>query len=304
MTDLLIVRATGTGGDAGDGVSGRTARWVQTTSPNTTRTVNGEEGRVFGEGETWCGIFGVNPSGQDVGRVADWHDVPMSGWPWGFVAPIALDLRPDGRWIQEYLMEPTPCPGAANYDVPPHTSKVTVIPNEWNWVYVQITFSKQCSDGRTQLWIVNSQRPRSLPALVNITGRTLNPKTGPACRFFQGLYRSSNYNGPTITHDFTLDRWGQNWDAALADRPVIVNSWGTPKSSWGETGVVDTSAIPVPNDIRPTASASDLRDRAIAELRLTTISYPDWKRRLDQGRYQNPSATHWWKALDHLNDIT
>jgi hypothetical protein len=35
-------------------------------------------------------------------------------------------------------------------------------------------------------------------------------------------------------------------------------------------------------------------------LKATTISYPDWKRRVDQGKYQDVTKTKWWQAFDLL----
>jgi hypothetical protein len=48
---------------------------------------------------------------------------------------------------------------------------------------------------------------------------------------------------------------------------------------------------------------AELRDAAVAALKATTISYPEWKRRVDQGRYADVTATRWWQAFDHLAKI-
>lgn len=47
----------------------------------------------------------------------------------------------------------------------------------------------------------------------------------------------------------------------------------------------------------------ELRDQAVAALEATTISYPDWKRRVDQGRYPDVKKTKWWQAFDYLAQI-
>lgn len=47
----------------------------------------------------------------------------------------------------------------------------------------------------------------------------------------------------------------------------------------------------------------ELRDAAVASLKRTTISYPAWKRKVDQGGYADVTVTAWWKAFDYLGKI-
>ena len=46
---------------------------------------------------------------------------------------------------------------------------------------------------------------------------------------------------------------------------------------------------------------AELRDAAVAALKRTTVSYPTWKRNVDQNRYSDVQATEWWKAFDFLS---
>lgn len=45
------------------------------------------------------------------------------------------------------------------------------------------------------------------------------------------------------------------------------------------------------------------RDAAWQALIATTISYPEWVRRRDTGKYPDITATKWWQAFDHLAKI-
>lgn len=48
---------------------------------------------------------------------------------------------------------------------------------------------------------------------------------------------------------------------------------------------------------------AELRDAAVTALKQTTISYPEWVKRRDAGRYPDVTLTKWWQALDHLAKI-
>lgn len=41
-------------------------------------------------------------------------------------------------------------------------------------------------------------------------------------------------------------------------------------------------------------------EAAEAALRQTTVTYPTWKRNIDQGKYRYPESTEWWKVFDNL----
>lgn len=45
------------------------------------------------------------------------------------------------------------------------------------------------------------------------------------------------------------------------------------------------------------------RDAAWLALTQTTISYPEWVKRRDAGRYPDITKTKWWQAFDHLSKI-
>jgi glycosyl hydrolase family 16 len=47
----------------------------------------------------------------------------------------------------------------------------------------------------------------------------------------------------------------------------------------------------------------ELRDAAEAAFRRTTVSYPDWKRRVDRGLYHDVTKTQWWQGFDALDQI-
>jgi hypothetical protein len=47
----------------------------------------------------------------------------------------------------------------------------------------------------------------------------------------------------------------------------------------------------------------ELRDAAVAALKATTVSYPTWKKKVDQGTYPDVTKTKWWQAFDHLDKI-
>ena len=46
-----------------------------------------------------------------------------------------------------------------------------------------------------------------------------------------------------------------------------------------------------------------LAAKADAAFRATTITYQDWQRRLQQGKYPDPSKTKWWQGFDALGKI-
>ncbi len=51
---------------------------------------------------------------------------------------------------------------------------------------------------------------------------------------------------------------------------------------------------------------AELRDQAVAALKQTTISYPEWLNRIKngyKGKPYNPVGTNWWKAFDYLEQI-
>lgn len=48
---------------------------------------------------------------------------------------------------------------------------------------------------------------------------------------------------------------------------------------------------------------SELRDQAVEHLKKTTISYPVWKKRVDEGYYKFPENTEWGKAFSALEQI-
>ncbi len=48
---------------------------------------------------------------------------------------------------------------------------------------------------------------------------------------------------------------------------------------------------------------TELRDLALAALKKTTISYPNWLSRLQQGKYADVTQTEWWRAMDALGKI-
>lgn len=47
----------------------------------------------------------------------------------------------------------------------------------------------------------------------------------------------------------------------------------------------------------------ELADAAASHLQQTTISYPEWQKRLAQGAYRDVTQTHWWQAFDFLGKI-
>lgn len=50
-------------------------------------------------------------------------------------------------------------------------------------------------------------------------------------------------------------------------------------------------------------SDAELRDAAVTALKLTSVTYGEWKRKVDQGKYPDVTKTYWWKAFDHLSKI-
>lgn len=48
---------------------------------------------------------------------------------------------------------------------------------------------------------------------------------------------------------------------------------------------------------------TELRDLALAALKKTSISYPNWLSRLQQGKYADVTHTEWWRAMDALGKI-
>lgn len=48
---------------------------------------------------------------------------------------------------------------------------------------------------------------------------------------------------------------------------------------------------------------AELRDKAVAALKETTASYPNWVERKDRGVYPDITKTKWWQALDYLGKI-
>jgi hypothetical protein len=48
---------------------------------------------------------------------------------------------------------------------------------------------------------------------------------------------------------------------------------------------------------------AELRDKAVAALQATTISYPEWYRRKTTGKYPDITKTKWWQAFDYLERI-
>ncbi len=47
----------------------------------------------------------------------------------------------------------------------------------------------------------------------------------------------------------------------------------------------------------------ELAAQAEAAFKATTITYPDWKRRVDQGKYPDVTVTKWWQGFDALSKI-
>jgi len=47
----------------------------------------------------------------------------------------------------------------------------------------------------------------------------------------------------------------------------------------------------------------ELAAAANAALKATTISYPAWKSRVDQGKYADVTATQWWKAFSQHGSL-
>lgn len=43
-----------------------------------------------------------------------------------------------------------------------------------------------------------------------------------------------------------------------------------------------------------------LLEEAELALRATTISYPDWQRRVEAGKYADVTVTKWWQAFDKI----
>lgn len=50
----------------------------------------------------------------------------------------------------------------------------------------------------------------------------------------------------------------------------------------------------------PAAEVAALLANAETALRETTISYPDWQRRIAAGKYADVTVTKWWQAFDKL----
>jgi parallel beta helix pectate lyase-like protein len=48
---------------------------------------------------------------------------------------------------------------------------------------------------------------------------------------------------------------------------------------------------------------AELRDLAVAALKATTVSYPTWKKKVDQGAYPDVTKTKWWQAFSYLEQI-
>lgn len=49
---------------------------------------------------------------------------------------------------------------------------------------------------------------------------------------------------------------------------------------------------------------AELRDAAVAALKQTTVSYPEWERRRAQGSYPDVTKTKWWQAFNLLGQIS
>ncbi len=56
--------------------------------------------------------------------------------------------------------------------------------------------------------------------------------------------------------------------------------------------------------VASSATNTDYAAQASAALKKTTISYPEWQRRVAQGRYADVTVTEWWKAFDALSKIS
>ncbi len=260
VSALPVRRLTGTGSDTGDGISGRTYHWFKTKSPQTPWSPANRPagGRYMRENETWYGITGIKPntpaSGGRHGRILDWHDFPISGYSWGYVAPMAVDCNagPSSKIVREYLGYAPVCSGYTSDGVAPHTIPVGLVYDDWNWLYWRITWSRSCSVGHTLAYLVNSTTPLGNAAVIDAYGRTLNTNLSvyPGVDFFQGLYVSSGYTGPQISIDVADDRWGATWQQAYDDVPSYVEDWGSPLSTFSTLGTtIDPSTVGIPTAI-------------------------------------------------------
>lgn len=264
VSALPVRRLTGTGNDTGDSISGRTYHWFKTKSPQTPWSPANRPagGRYFRENETWYGITGVKPNtpaaGGRHGRILDWHDFPISGYSWGYVAPMAVDCNagPSSKIVREYLGYAPVCSGYTADGVAPHTVAIPLVYDDWNWLYWRIIWSRSCSVGHTLAYLVNSTTPLGNSPVIDAFGRTLNTNLSvyPGVDFFQGLYVASGYTGPQISIDIADDRWGQSWQAAYDDVPSYVEDWGSPLSTYQTLATtIDPAAVGI-----PTAIAADI----------------------------------------------
>jgi hypothetical protein len=48
---------------------------------------------------------------------------------------------------------------------------------------------------------------------------------------------------------------------------------------------------------------TELRDAAVQALKMTTVSYPTWKKKVEQGTYPDVTKTRWWQAFNYLEQI-
>ena len=127
----------------------------------------------------------------------------------------------------------------------------------------------------------------------------------------QGAVVWTATNGPCV---FTVDgaaEWRENLppyryngDTGFLDTTTLTDGWHTFRVALADGSASSESRAQVMNiPVPPPLSNAELRDQAVVALKATTISYPDWKSRLDQGKYPDPSKTKWQQAFDLLARI-
>lgn len=270
VRNIPIYQMIGPSGQNNDGISGQTAGWLVGTSSNRTRKSNNNAGTglgsFFNDGETWYGILGSNvaPGSTAPSRTYNWHDNPVSGYNWGYVSGLAWDCYvppsaphdPATNYPSEFSGEYMGgCPGTIG-GIDKHWS-VPMVSNQMQYMFVRVKVKNDCT-GSLTVWIQNSGTSLSDGPIINLTNvRTVNNTNNvfPGMQFWQGLYISSGFaSGASINVNHMLAMWGQSWQAAWDDNPVLAYSITGTQAAGHETtitanGFVSTANIPVPDDI-------------------------------------------------------